>query len=567
IEQLYLRGSTTGQDHVPDTLMGLLAERIDEAGAMKPLLQKVSAIGRSFTLEMIEAIAPEFDRPSASLNALVKAGVLDRRSEVEWSFSHALLRDAAYQSILRKTRRDLHGTICDLLIHRFPQVTARDPAILAEHQSKAGRLTESVQSFLAASKWALLQGAFTDAEGHARHALDLCQAPEMAPKRPDLEIECYTAIGSVVMQYAGFTAPPVEEAFDQVHQIARTRALPGQESSAALFGSFSFAIMAADQRKSDEFQDLLIDLSKRGTDDATGTEVQLAALAAQNCSGFYKGNFDHQFQKIAQIRGIYRAEKHAMMITRYGMDIFAAAQMFEAPARAITGTTDRVTDLVAETDAHQAVLNIPVMQPYALIWGAVPLWYLGAGDAARARLAEGLAVAQDQQAEFWQLTGAAWHHVMNAPGGAPDPAFLKSFGQVIATHDAVGVNIGAPYFRAHFAAQLAAAGRMEEAYAAGSKSVAQSRAHSLHVWYPEILRLHARTCDALGHGDEARTCRTLARETAARQGAALWTLRLLLDQAAAGQLEAEPLAQAVARFDPGTVVPEVEEGRALLSRA
>lgn len=563
LEQLYLRGAARSDEAVPETLTALLAERIDDAGPNKPLLQKAAALGRVFRQDLLEAIAPEAEDLTDRLNALAATGVLRRRSDTEWAFGHALLCDAAYQSILRQTRRNLHDRIARVLQSDFPALLARDPALLPGHQQRSGRLAEAVAGFLGAAKWALMQGAFADAEAHARSALDLCRDPELDAARAPLEIECFTALGSIVMQHQGFTAPTVRDAFDQVHRIARSEALPGPESSAALFGSFSHAIMAGDRRKSDEFQDLLSDLAGRARDGEVGTEVRLAALAADNCAAFYTGEFAVQFRRILEIRELYRIEQHAAMIARYGMDIFAAAQMFEAPARAICGQCDRVDALVAETDAHQDRLNIAVMRPYALIWGAVPLFYAGQIEAARARLLEGLRVAEAQGAAFWQLTGAAWHHIMTPPEDVT-PASVDAFGAVTDAYAGVGANVGVPYFRAVHAGQMALLGSVEQAYAASSVAVRQARESGIHVWYPEILRIHAGICSAHGLPDEALLSLDLAMSTAERQGAALWMLRALLDRGKLVPPDLAMLGATLARFPSDAVLPEMAHARSLV---
>ena len=253
-----------------------------------------------------------------------------------------------------------------------------------------------------------------------------------------------------------------------------------------------------------------------------------------------------------------------MMIARYGMDIFAAAQMFEAPARAICGQTDRVEALVAETDLHQDHLNIPAMRPYALIWGAVPLYYAGYIDQARARLAQGQAVADEQGAVFWQLTGAAWAHVMvDADSYSED--HLAAFEGIVGTYEAIGANIGVPYFRSVYASQLARSGNDSAAFDVSSVSVQQSRESGLHFWYPEILRLHAGICAKRGLHEEALCAVDLAIETAERKGAALWTLRALIERAALAAPDTDRIEAALGRFAPGATLPEIDRARALLA--
>jgi class 3 adenylate cyclase len=567
LQHLVRRGA--GSDAtIPATLMDLLGERIDATAEAKPLLQRASALGRTFSLDMLRALDPDGADPLPLLRAAARAGVVTARPPRQWEFCHALLAQAAYHSMLRRTREALHARIADLLITRFPQVLQRDPALLADHQHKARQMLPATQSYLKASQWSLVQGAFADAEAHARAALAIC--PELDPalnpgQRSDMEIASHTAIGSILMQVQGFTAEPVRRAFDAVLDLASAQPVRSGQTAPALFGSFSHAIIAGDDAKASRFCRLLEDMAATVPDDAEGLEVRLAALAVRNCASFYEGSFATQFTSIAAIRPLYRLDRHAGMIARYGMDIFAAAQMFETPARAICGQTDLVAGLVAETDAHQAALSLPVMQPYALIWGAVPLFYAGQPQAALARLRRGLAVAEAQGAAFWQITGRMWEFVMD-PALAADPAGIDSFAQGVDLQRAIGANVGVPYFAAVHSERLAAAGRHDEAWIVSSRAVTEARESGLLCWFAEVLRLHARNCRATRRTGEAEAALAQAVEVAVRQGAMLWTLRALLDRIAEGG-SPDGLAAAAAAFPASADLPELHQSRAILARA
>ncbi|WP_371225811.1 ATP-binding protein [Roseovarius sp. 2305UL8-3] len=566
LEQLYKRAGSRGahDDTIPETLMDLLAARIDDAGAAKAVLQRASIIGRVFSLEMLNALEPDGQDPTSALEQGVAAGVLVRRSATDWAFAHALLAQAAYHSVLRKTREALHAQIVDVLLTRFPGQFARDPALIAGHQRKARQTAPAIRSYLAASQSALLQGAFADAEAHARTALTLCPDISNGTDRSGLEIACHTALGSILMQLEGFTAAPVREAFDAVHDIARSRPALGQESAPALFGSFSYAIVVGDKTKADGFSDLLHDLAESGLPDADLDQVQLAALATRNCAAFYQGDFQSQFRQIRKIRALYRIEDHAVMIARYGMDIFAAAQMFEAPARAMSGEVDKVPELVEETDAHQSALNIPVMLPYAMIWGAVPLFYAGHQRAALERLQAGLALAEEQGAVFWQTTGQTWAFIMDHAKSRTEEG-LAQFKANVAQQGSIGANVGAPYFAACYAERLAQAGRIAEAYNVSSQAVKDARESGLHCWYPEILRIHANISRNHNHPGEADTAMKLSIDTSKRQGAALWTLRAMLDLANAETASEVDLVNAMSGFPKGVDVPELRRAQELLA--
>ncbi|MGL4238364.1 ATP-binding protein [Tabrizicola sp.] len=561
LQQLARRGGGA-KAGLPATLMDLLGERIDSTGEAKPILQRAAALGRSFGGDMLRALAADGADPLPQLRAAARAGVLVARPNNAWEFAHALLAQAAYQSMLRRTREGLHARIAEMLQSRFPQVLSREPGLLADHQHKARQFLPAIQSYLQASQKLLMQGAFVDGESMARAALGLCaELPE--DQRPALEIAAHTMIGSVLMQVQGFTAEPVRQAFDKVLDISSAQSVLGPETAPALLGVHTHAIISAQEARANRLGELMDRMADAAGNSAEGVEIRLVALAARNGTRFYQGNFADQLNCIAAIRPLYRLEKHAGMIARYGMDIFAAAQMFEAPARAILGQTDKVPALVAETDAHQAALSIPVMQPYALVWGSVPLFYAGEVEAAKDRLQRGIDVAVTQGALFWQFIGRTWAFVMD-PDLAKTDDGIAGFGQVIATLRAIGANVGVPYFSAVHSARLTAAGRHDEALQVSSRALAETQADRLHCWYPEILRLHAGNCRAAGRAADADAALAKAVEVATGQGAALWLIRAHLDRIAAGG-PANGLAEAVARFPNGARLPELAEARSVLA--
>ncbi|SLN64397.1 Adenylate cyclase 1 [Roseovarius albus] len=558
------RRFSENKTEIPATLMDLLAERIDATGDAKITLQRASAIGQVFRYDLLAALIPDQTQLDQALDKGTKAGVLQKRSDQEWAFAHNLLQQAAYNSLLRKTREELHAGIADVLQSHHTLLWASNPALLAEHQTRARQYIAAIGNYLQANHLALMQGAFSDAESHARTAIDLCEkATGSADDISSLAIAGQNALGSVLMQVQGFTAEPVREAFDAVLRIASSQRIPGAGSAPALFGSFSHAILAADKLRADRFQELLGHIAATVPCEGEHAPVHLASLAVRNCNSFYHADFFDQFKRTREIRDLYRIENHATMIASYGMDIFAAAQMFEAPARVMVGQLDRVDDLVKETDAHQDALNIPVMRPYALIWGAVPLYYAGQKENALERLGKGMEIATSQSAAFWQMTGRAWQFVMD-PGLAQTPQGLEEFAQVIETHRLIGANAGEPYFASVYARRLVQVGRVEDAYRISFRAVATARDSNVQYWYADILRAHAAICRAHGQWAEADVSLKLAVHTADRQGAAIWALRSHLDRAALGDDVVSDLQSVLKKFPETAQLPELETARSML---
>ncbi|MEJ8562061.1 adenylate/guanylate cyclase domain-containing protein [Yoonia sp. GPGPB17] len=558
IEQLLQRDAAqpNRRRNVPGSLKDLLAQQIENTSPAKPVLQCAAVIGVRFDLEMLGAIATEHGPLETHLNTARKQGVLRKVTEGTWAFAHALLQQTAYDSMLRPVRVKHHAQIAAHLQDDHPAAIQRDPALLAEHLRRAEQHAPAIQCYLSVSQSALFKGAFEDAEAHVLAAVALCDTAPADVDVSALEIACYTALGSIRMQTQGFTATPVKETFEKVARRAKDQNAYAAGNGPAFYGGFTHAVISGDMPAAVQFSEMLEDTAATGPAGDQAKELRLASLNVDTSLHFYTGAFHQASAAFHALRNDYDVAQHGTMISKYGADTYAAAQMFESVARAICGDTHIVPALVAETDTHQERLNIPVMQPWALIWGAVPLYYAGRTEAAITRVQRGLKIATQQAAAFWQVTGAAWLNVMDTTE-TYDAEGLEQFSTVIKSHEAIGAHVGLPYFRAHYATALAKHDRADDAYQASLQAIRDSESSGLHCWHPEVLRLHARICAQRGATTGAARFRKKAANIAQTQNAHLWLLRVRLDQHRAGEIADAPLRRALSRFDPAAQPPEL----------
>ena len=135
--------ATAHQIAIPATLRDLLMARLDRFMPVKEVAQIGATIGREFSHELVAAVAP---LPPAQLDdalaRLVESGLAFRRGtppEAVYTFKHALVRDAAYDLLLRSRRQELHGKIARVIRERFPSFADSEPELLAEHYTQAGQ--------------------------------------------------------------------------------------------------------------------------------------------------------------------------------------------------------------------------------------------------------------------------------------------------------------------------------------------------------------------------------------------------------------------------------------------
>ena len=176
---------------VPSTLHASLMARLDRLGPAKEVAQIGAAIGREFSDELIGAIAcrPETEL-TAALDRLIEAGLLFGHGVPPYRnylFKHALVRDAAYSTLLRGRRQELHSLIVSALQKRFPDMVANQPEILAHHSAESGMLGEAIEYYVLAAKRATAAMNNKEAKANLKRGTTLLeQLPSSDPRKPKL---------------------------------------------------------------------------------------------------------------------------------------------------------------------------------------------------------------------------------------------------------------------------------------------------------------------------------------------------------------------------------------------
>jgi class 3 adenylate cyclase/tetratricopeptide (TPR) repeat protein len=152
---------------VPSTLQDSLTARLDRLAPIKEVAQIGAVIGREFSHELLKAAAGKSEAAlQSALEKLVSSGLVFMRGvppNSTYLFKHALIRDAAYESLLRQQRRLLHAKIAKLLEERLPAVAANQPELIAYHLSESGQSAKSIDYWMMAAKHALSRASFREA--------------------------------------------------------------------------------------------------------------------------------------------------------------------------------------------------------------------------------------------------------------------------------------------------------------------------------------------------------------------------------------------------------------------
>src|SRR5215510_383008 len=137
---------------IPATLQDSLMARLDRLAPVKEIAQTAAVIGREFPYSLLRALGDRDETTlKHALGQLEQAELVFRRGDppdAVYSFKHALVRDAAYESLLKSRRQQLHGQIANILANRFPDIVASQPEIVAHHFTEAGLVESAIDYWL-----------------------------------------------------------------------------------------------------------------------------------------------------------------------------------------------------------------------------------------------------------------------------------------------------------------------------------------------------------------------------------------------------------------------------------
>ena len=210
---------------IPATLHDSLVARLDRLGSAKDVALTASIIGQQFSFELLAAVTSLEPPPlAAALEQLVRSDMVAQRGvppNATYSFKHALIRDAAYQTILKSRKRDLHRRLAETLESQFPDLTRTEPELLAHHYTE-GDVTERALHFWRAAAMKASTGlAHAEATGHIRHALVLIAALPEGPARDEWELAFLTLDGPAHMALEGWDSPTAHATYDRARLLAR----------------------------------------------------------------------------------------------------------------------------------------------------------------------------------------------------------------------------------------------------------------------------------------------------------------------------------------------------------
>ncbi len=559
----FLRGPLPSLS-VPSTLQDSLMERLDRLGKAKEVAQTGAVFGRQFSIALLASVS--FLSPTvlqSGLEQLSSAGIILQApgaTEDEFIFRHALIRDMAYDSLLRTERQSLHDRAAGALLENQPQLAQTQPEVLAQHYALAQRAEEAVMHWQNAGRRAIERSAQAEALTHLTKALDQLADLPKSRERDLQEIDIQILRAGVLRSTSGISGDATGEAYGRLRELCH-RADETERLFPVLNGLYAFHLVRAEYRLAQEVAAQILDLAEK----SGKTEHRMVGHRAMGAVQLHLGNLREAQSHLEQAWTLYDFEKHSQLAYVYGTDHAAITSAFLGTCYCLMGR-------------HQDALQV---QNTALEWSK-ELKHAHSVAQILVYMCKVHLLARDipaLQKDVQALSEVAEEHSL--PFMATIARLWESWAKATMTSEVEHIenlrlasedwwSVGAGNYKAFFPSLIAEL----QTNAGDHEAAHQTMAHARNVlseteekWAEsDQLRIEAALVAKTGGDPEPLLLRAI--ETAQMQGARLYELRAAFALAEWRQRNGKPIGEALntamSHFQKDAQLPDLRDARALM---
>jgi class 3 adenylate cyclase len=515
---------------IPVTLRDSLMARLDRFAPVREVAQIGAAIGREFSYEMIEAVA---SMPQAQLDEalarLGESGLAFRRGtppDAVYSFKHALVQDAAYDSLLKRRRQELHGKIARVIEQRFSSIEATEPEVLAHHLTAAGRAEAAIPLWLKAGELASKRMALAEAVTHLNQGLELVATLPPSPERDTHELELRSRLGTAWMALKGL---PASEVWTSLHPALVLAKSLGRNDALTpiLWGLFAYVVTQGRIAESLVWAQEVLDVAE-GKDDS---DLLITGRLCACISYTWLGEFKKVIEHANCVWDLYDDEKHRHLADILIHDPKTAVGIIGAWSIWVLGFPDRASRLENEATAHASHRGHPLDLAYARFFSAHELDHRYDHEELRNRAKEVERLGRENSLPvLWVKMAPMLHGQALLREGKPADAIVLIKAGIAAldtTADITAGSGGSPTQRLCLAEAMALTGDLDNALLLLNETVAKIERPGMEerLHHAEVLRLKGWVLSLKGDLEGAGQSLHASLLWARRQQAKSWELR------------------------------------------
>jgi predicted ATPase/class 3 adenylate cyclase len=564
LEGGYVRGASR---EIPATLHDSLMARVDRLGPAKEVIQIGAVIGSEFSYTLLRAVHPVGDEDlQGAIRKATDAELIYAHGfppDAIYQFKHALIRDAAYEALLRSLRKEIHSRIAEVLVGQFPDRVTSTPELLAHHYTEASLIKQAIPYWQRAGQRAIERSANTEAITHLTKGLELLTSTPDSPGRIQQELGLQMALGGALMAIKGYAALEVGGAFDRAlelcRQIGETPPL-----FPVLGGLAAFNLIRGELRKERELVEQLLRLAQN----RQTPELLQAAHYGMGEVLFHMGELPESREHLEQAIALYDPQKRRL---RAFHDPGVAGLALAALTLGALGYRDQALRRIIESLTLARELSHPFSLAFALACAAGFYQSLREVEKTQEQAEVLITLSHEQGFALWEAIGVTFRGWALAKQGRKEEG-IAQIRQGLAATLATGAKIYEPCFFPLLAEACGEARQPEEGLTALAElfDVASRTGYAAHE--PEWYRLNG---ELLLMQDESsalqvESCFQRAIEIARKQSAKSCELRATMSLArllaSKGRREEahDMLAEIYNWFTEGFDTPDLKDARVLL---
>jgi class 3 adenylate cyclase/tetratricopeptide (TPR) repeat protein len=569
VEELVAAAGEDGDTGLPTSLQSSLLARLDRLGPARDVAQIASVLGRGFPEQLLAAVADiPPGRLADALRRLTAAGIVERRLSVDgrrYEFRHALIRDAAYESLLRRSRVQLHRLVASVVEEQFPERLTTEPELLGHHLALGSEPLRAAGYFEAAGRRAAGSAALAEAAGHYRRGIELLADVEPSRERDRREMWLGILLGNALMGLEGHGAGSLRPVWNRAIELGE-QVGDADELTAALNG---LAVQEADNAN----LDAALALARRQLEIADRTGSRFARLRGHGTMGlalFYRGRGREALEHFNASLAHYRPGDFQVVTFGVGHDQGIFAHAMSSWVLWWLGRPDAALGEARATVAEAERLGSFLSLAMARYFLGVVHQLRRESEAALHQAQCNATFARELGFPFWE--GAALVAAGTERARMGDRAGLEDVGRGLTLLSAAGSRSGTSSGLGTLAEAHHAAGDTQAALGTVDAALGLARELGEPYWDAELMRLQAKFVLAAdpGAGATAEQLLRAALADATDRGAASLALRAattlgeLLAEQGRGTDALPAATSALAAIEGGEDTADVREAQQLI---
>jgi predicted ATPase/class 3 adenylate cyclase len=558
---------------VPATLHASFMARLDHLGPVaKETAQIGAAIGREFSYELLAPVAQRSEPElQAALTRLTDAGLISCRGmppQARFLFKHALVRDAAYSSLLRRQRQHLHARIFSTLEGQFRDMAEVQPELLAQHCAEAGLVEMAVGYWLRAGRRAAERSANLEAIAHLRRGIEAVGHFRDGSEKDRIELDLHLALGPCLIATQGPETAMV--AFLRARELCQRLANP-PEYLRVMHWLMIVRAVRGELPQALEAVTTLVGLAAARDD----RPAVLNAIRAEGLIRLVMGRVADAYELTERaMEQFNESDEAGKLATRAaGQDAGAAGLAVVAWALWVLGQVDTAAIRMAAALQRAEAINHPQTQAYACYYASVLYALRGEFEIARAHAERCFSLAEQHGFRQWHSLSRVVRSICTIALDASSTAMFDATSG-LDEHLGAGYQFGVTALYALLAQALLLRRQPDAALDVIERGLSTVKATSERLFEAELQRLQARALLERGRpelGAEVQALLNTALIIAREQQARLIELRASHDLAAIWREQGKRneardlLAPVYGRFTEGFDTPDLKEAKALLA--